>query len=88
MRKRIQPQNEMAAQLLINLALCGGSRHVCVLGRLWGRGFDSTLAEDQDGTGVGANWRVATVPGVLLGSLAMLTVALLAWLPPSTLTVG
>lgn len=27
-------------------------------------------------------------PGVLLGSLPMLTVALLAWLPPSTLTVG
>lgn len=51
-------------------------------------GFDSTLAEDQDGTGVGANWRMATVPGALLGSLPMLTVALLAWLPPSTLTVG
>lgn len=25
--------------------------------------FDSTLAEDQDGTGVGTNWCTATVPG-------------------------
>lgn len=25
--------------------------------------FDSTLAEDQNGTGVGTNWRMATVPG-------------------------
>lgn len=39
LRKCIRPQNEVAAQLLINVALCGGSRPVCVLGRLWGRGF-------------------------------------------------
>lgn len=63
LRKCIRPQNEVAAQLLINWALCvvpGPSVFLADFGVVV---FDSTLAEDQDGTGVGTNWRTATVPG-------------------------